>query len=124
MGYATLHKPVTTRANSLREVCRLCGLLRPRFTLACCVHMFVVWHIKVVLSPVDCNYCRKGVLCLDEFTLVECWTDDPTWIKMMVARDPHVMLSWPFEEPLRPSYEFALGSRRSDRASEPQSLST
>ena len=31
-------------------------------------HMFVVWHIKVVLSPVDCNYCRQGVLCLDEFT--------------------------------------------------------
>jgi hypothetical protein len=54
------------------------------FTMAVAIHVFLVIHVKVVLSPVDCNWCRKGVMCLDEYTLVECWTDDPTWQTMMI----------------------------------------
>eukprot|EP00746_Dinoflagellata_sp_MGD_P056272 gnl/MRDRNA2_/MRDRNA2_243927_c0_seq1.p1 gnl/MRDRNA2_/MRDRNA2_243927_c0~~gnl/MRDRNA2_/MRDRNA2_243927_c0_seq1.p1 ORF type:complete len:483 (+),score=90.14 gnl/MRDRNA2_/MRDRNA2_243927_c0_seq1:43-1449(+) len=55
------------------------------FTLALLIHVLNIFHLKVVLSTVDCNYCRKGVKCLDEFTLVECFNwDDPTWAKMAV----------------------------------------
>jgi len=55
-----------------------------RFTLALIIHVILIWHLKVVLSPVDCNWCREGVTCLDEYTLVECWGDNPTWIRMMI----------------------------------------
>lgn len=55
-----------------------------RFSLALVIHVILIWHLKVALSPVDCNWCREGVTCLDEYTLVECWSDDPTWIKMMI----------------------------------------
>eukprot|EP00929_Paragymnodinium_shiwhaense_P067288 TRINITY_DN33882_c0_g2_i2.p1 TRINITY_DN33882_c0_g2~~TRINITY_DN33882_c0_g2_i2.p1 ORF type:complete len:2643 (-),score=477.19 TRINITY_DN33882_c0_g2_i2:80-7504(-) len=54
------------------------------FTLALAIHVSLIWHLKVTLSPVDCNWCREGVTCLDEYTLVECWSDDPTWTKMIV----------------------------------------
>ena len=67
------------------------------FTIAVAVHVFLVIHVKVVLSPVDCNWCRKGVMCLDENTLVECWTDDPTWQKMMVMATLAAFLCYRFD---------------------------
>jgi hypothetical protein len=55
------------------------------FTLALLIHTLNIFHLKVVLSTVDCNYCRKGVKCLDEFTLVECFNfEDSTWMKMAI----------------------------------------
>jgi hypothetical protein len=70
------------------------------FTLAVLIHVLNIFHLKVVLSTVDCNYCRKGVKCLDEFTLVECFTfEDSTWVSMMVISLIDFCLfagSWPF----------------------------
>lgn len=54
------------------------------FVLAMCIHVMLIWHLKVVLSPVDCDWCREGVMCLDEYTLVECWSGDKTWTTMMI----------------------------------------
>merc|ERR1719487_2872936 len=55
------------------------------FALGLVIHLLNIFHLKVVLSPVDCNWCRDGVKCLDEYTIVECYNwEDPIWAKMAV----------------------------------------